>query len=347
MKKYILTRDAKDGEIVADDVYIDLYNIPVILKNSVINEYIKKKLLDFNISHIYVLRDTKESIENHNEYSETIVEEYTQLVKEMKGVFSNIARGGKLESNDIQSIANKLLNSSENICKIVEALHKFDNIDEYTYRHSINVALYSMFIGKWLGLEKKEIMHVIEASILHDIGKAKIPKEILNKKEALSKEEFDIIKEHATIGYNIIEEYSWLDYKVKQGVLQHHEREDGSGYPYGHKGEKICLYAKIIAVADIYDALTSERAYKPRKTPFDSFEEIINIGYNKLDIAVVRTFLNNIASFYSGTKVRLNNEEVGEIIYLPPNNIISPVIKVKDIYIDLKKHTIYKIAEIL
>ncbi len=347
MKQYINIRDCKDGDIVAEDIYFDIYNIPIIMKNSVINEYVKEKIMNYNIEFIHIIRNTSEAKKENILNKSSFKKEYEKNISKIKSFFANIAKGRKVDSNDIINISNSLMNSSGDICKVLETMHSFKNVDDYTFNHSINVALYSMLMGKWLELEEYEIRDIIKAGILHDIGKAKIPIDILNKKGSLTEEEFNKIKEHTTIGYNLCKEFNWLDEDIKKVVLFHHEREDGSGYPLGLKGDKISLYTKIVAIADIYDALTSERVYKAKQTPFDTFKHIIDLGYGKIDVLILRKFLSNIASFYTGEKVRMSNGEIGEIVFVPPHNIIYPIVKVDEMYHDLSKKPDYKIIEII
>ena len=138
--------------------------------------------------------------------------------------------------------------------KALRVLNEEKDFDEYTYTHSLNVALYAMLIGKWLRLDNNSIKNVIKAGVLHDIGKTKVPIEILNKKARLSDEEFDIIKKHTFYGYDLVRSTDCVSDEVCEAVLLHHEREDKSGYPYGIGGRQLGLYAKIVAVADVYDA---------------------------------------------------------------------------------------------
>ncbi len=234
-----------------------------------------------------------------------------------------------------------------NVSEVIKEINCVRNFDDYTYTHSINVALYAMFIEKWLRLEELEIRNVVKAGILHDIGKSKIPLSILNKKGSLTEEEFNKIKEHTTIGYNLCKEYNCINEDVKKVILYHHEREDSSVYPLGLKGDEINLYTKIIAIADIYDAITSERVYKPKRTPFETFKNIIDLGYGKIDVLILRTFLNNITSFYVGEEVKMSNGDISKIVFVPPNNITYPIVKVNNIYHDLSKNTDYKIIEMI
>ena len=219
--------------------------------------------------------------------------------------------------------------------------------DEYTYNHSINVAIYSVFIGNLLGLRKDEMKELSQAALLHDIGKSKVPGEILNKKGKLTEKEFEIVKRHALDGYIMSKRISCLTEEVREAILYHHEREDGSGYPFGYKGNKINLYGKIIAIADVYDALTSERVYKEKRTPFDAIEEFYRMGIYKFSMPLLSIFFKNIVQFYVNSKVRLNDGSVGRIEFVHPKYITKPIVNVNNRYLNLFEDDSIKIEEVV
>jgi HD-GYP domain-containing protein (c-di-GMP phosphodiesterase class II) len=189
---------------------------------------------------------------------------------------------------------------------------------------------------------------LVLAGLLHDIGKARIPEAIVKKHGKLEPEEYEFMKKHPTLGYNIVKDIPDIKDEIKEAILMHHERKDGTGYPQRVKGDEIGLYAKIISIADVYDAMTSERVYKKRITPFDTFREFESEGYQSFDTKIMLTFLSNIAAYYLGSRVRLDTGETGEIVYLPPQHISRPVIKVgKDRYVDMYRESDRRIVEML
>lgn len=143
------------------------------------------------------------------------------------------------------------------------------------------------------------------------------------------------MKSHSGIGYNLIKYLSDISQPIKEAVLSHHERLDGSGYPNGLIGDEISLYAKIIAIADVYDAMTQNRVYKKRVTPFETFETFKSFGIGIFDIAILNIFLKNIAVHYTGLNVVFDNGECGEIVYVPPYDITKPIILNGSNFIDL------------
>lgn len=234
-------------------------------------------------------------------------------------------------------LANNIYDKVFEVDYIMKYILDLENTDEYTFVHSVNVAFYSMLIGKWMKMSKYDIKLLIQAGILHDIGKIKIDNKILNKPGKLTYEEFKEMKNHPLYVYDMIKESTDIDDKIKKAVLFHHERMDGSGYPYKLAGSEISLYARIIAIADTYDAMTSNRVYKKKATPFKSFDMFLTEGIALYDVEVLNTFLSNISTYYIGSKVTLNSGQRGKIVYIPPYNISSPIIKVVSSYIDFFK----------
>ena len=174
----------------------------------------------------------------------------------------------------------------------------------------------------------------------------KIPNEILNKKGRLTTEEFNIIKNHTIWGYEMLEKVDGFNDGIKNAVLMHHERTDGSGYPFSMSVNSIGLYSKIIAIADVFDAMTSDRVYRKRMTPFDAFEMFKTIGVSMFDTTILDTFIKKISPYYTGINVVLSNGKRGRIVYIPPQDILSPVVEVQSDYLDLSTRSDAKILSI-
>ena len=153
----------------------------------------------------------------------------------------------------------------------------------------------------------------------------------------MTNEEFDEIKRHAIYGYEMVKTDKHLGEEIKEVILMHHEREDKSGYPLGVGGQDLSIYSKIVSVADVYDAMTSNRPYRKALTPFDAFNEFITISKNNLDVSIVNILTSRLSSYYTGSKVLLNNGEIGNIVYIPPHCIQKPVINVGKDFLDLSK----------
>lgn len=161
---------------------------------------------------------------------------------------------------------------------IINVLNKIKGIDEYTFTHSINTAFYSMLISMWMDLEDRQIINATQAGLLHDIGKIYIPNEILNKPGRLTQEEYEMIQKHTLYGYFLICEFEEINQEVKRAVLFHHERNNLAGYPLSACSDYVGLVSRIVAVADVYDAMTTDRVYKKAASPFEAIEFLENEG---------------------------------------------------------------------
>jgi putative nucleotidyltransferase with HDIG domain len=335
------------GDILAEDVNNEK-GITLAAKNTLINLYIKNRLIDLEIEYVWLfkLEEPLSSVNNIAKY-DGLMKSYKDTILLEKQLLNELTIGRKLDYQKVDEIAEVVYKNVDDSNHIAKCLMEIRTMDEYTYTHCVNVSFYSMLIAKWLKLSPQIIKDVIRAGLLHDIGKVKISNEILNKKGKLSSQEFEVIKKHSLYGYELIKDIPELSEGVKQAVLSHHERMDGSGYPQGLTGSTIGLYAKIVAVADVYDAMTQNRIYKNKVSPFEAFEMFSTIGLSAFDTDVLSIFLKHLSASYIGTNVLLSNGEKGEIVYIPPQEIISPIVSVGENYIDLSKETSLKVSMVL
>lgn len=347
-RKYVHIYQCKIGDVLASDVYNDFGSL-IISQDTVINEHVIKRLTIFGIRQlsVYEMQNAEETEKGKSASFEEFKKDYGKNINVMKQVLGDLVAGRKPDYEKVESVSTSIYSKINNISNIVECMNEVKNMDEYTYTHSVNVSVYALLIAKWLNLPEEETRNVVTTGILHDIGKSRISGAILNKKGPLLREEYEQIKKHANIGYQLSEDIPQLTDDIRKGILMHHEREDGKGYPFGTKGDNINRYAKIISVADVYDALTSERVYKKRVTPFDTFNELIRIGYGYFDTKVLMTFLSNISHYYVGSMVKMNNGETGKVIFVAPQSISEPIVSVNGNYIDLSQNKQLKIIEML
>lgn len=221
---------------------------------------------------------------------------------------------------------------------IFDMLHNMREIDDSTYAHCLNVALIARMLGEWLGLSEDDLEVLTLAGLLHDIGKCMIPPEIIKKPSHLTSSEYDEVKKHARYGAEILEKQP-LDQRVIRVALMHHERCDGSGYPMGLKDKEIDDFAKIIAIADVYDAMTANRCYRKGLCPFEVIATFEKEGLVKYDSRYILTFLNRIVDTYICNSVLLNDGTCGKIVLMNQKSLSRPVIHtLTNEYIDLTKH---------
>lgn len=231
-----------------------------------------------------------------------------------------------------------------NIFRLFEAVMAKDN---YTYEHSLGVGVIATLIGKWMKLPEGELASLTLAAILHDVGKIRVPTEILVKADPLSDEEKQVMKAHTVFGYELLKNTVGISHKMALVALQHHEREDGSGYPFGLGKDRIEHFSKIVAVADIFHAMSSNRPHKGPIPFFEIVTEMRHETFGKLEPYIVSLFINNITKRLVGKKVLLTDGRVGEIVLINPDNNIHPLIKLVDGFIDLNHDKSVQIKEII
>lgn len=259
---------------------------------------------------------------------------------------NRISNGGNVNIRDLFRLSNDLVKALKTKSELFGFLNHLRSVDEYTYSHSLNVSMLCNIFGQWLHLSKPEIENLTVAGLLHDIGKLSIDLGIINKPGKLTDDEFAIIKKHPELGYNIVKNLD-LPEEIKMGILMHHEKIDGSGYPLGIKDTKINNYAKIIAIADIYDAMTSVRSYHKKTSPFKVIRLFEKESYGLLDTKYLFVFLENIAYNYLHREVRLSNGEEGTIIFIHRSAPSKPIVDVGVAIIDMLDETKLDIDEIL
>ncbi len=263
-------------------------------------------------------------------------------IKEIKAVFEKVRNTNQIPFDFLRDRILPIIDDMSRHPHLKQILDHLERHDEYTYRHSIGVALISRFIGKAKGLHNEELQELTSAAFLHDIGKVKIPDEILNKPGKLSDEEFAQVKKHTVYGYDMISQTSGIPPRQAKVALQHHEREDGSGYPYGLKGDDIDPYSKMIAVADVFHAMISKRVYKDAVPIFKVLREMSENAYGRLEPSTTLCFLKRIMETMIGNDVVLSNGSQGKIIMVKADDPVHPLVEVKGTYIDLSKdHSVY------
>ena len=220
---------------------------------------------------------------------------------------------------------------------IMDMLMNVRDHDDITYTHSVNVALICGVFADWLQFTEEQKNTAIICGLFHDIGKLSISQHIIQKPARLTDEEFESIKQHKMAGYETLCKYN-VNEHVRNAALMHHEKCDGSGYPNGLMGSEIDDYAKLVTIADIYDAMTSQRVYRDPICPFEVIREFENDGLQKYDPRYILVFLENVANSYLNQRVHLSNGKEGNIIFINRSNLSQPTIHCDDGFINLKEH---------
>lgn len=338
----IKLHECKPGMKLAEDIYSSS-GVLVIGKESILDDKVLQRI---ETLHIHSLRVYQESNSRQEAEREKVYKEYGEKVEIVKDIIHDLSTGKALDVSTVNEVTASLGTEFSDMNSVMTCLDQVKSIDEYTYAHSVNVSLLCMLMGKWLKLDDVRVNELLQMGLLHDIGKSQIEVGIVNKPDKLSPAEYEEMKKHTTLGYRILQK-SQLSREVCMGVLMHHEREDGSGYPMAARGPQIPLYAKICAIADSYAAMTAARSYSTKQCPFTAFKVLQDENFGKMDPTLLSTFFSNMAHYYIGNHVLLDSGETGEIIHINPRNLFRPLLRIDNSIVDLSVEQNLNIIEIL
>lgn len=362
-KKIISIGEAVPGMIVAEDI-LGLQDYLIIPAHSELTNHSITRLKFYAISKIAIeILDDGEVAQQG--FTDMISDTYSEYVKKtpefkkFKGSYEVILQDFKhkmevindslkepLDSEELLNDIETVLSQSRNGTHVMHMLHCMRDNDDVTYAHSISTALFCNVVGRWLNYSEADVNVLTLAGLLHDIGKICIPSAILHKPERLTQMEFDIVKHHPLDGYKLLKNQK-LDPRILKVAFMHHERLDGSGYPNGLKGDQIDTFAQVVGLADIYIAMISPRTYRRACCPFDAISVFEKEGFMKFSPEILLPFLKNMANTYINCTVQLNDDSIGQIIMINPDNITKPVVKIGNAFVDLAKHKTLLIQELL
>lgn len=328
----------KDGCYLAKTIFDD--DGRALLREGVkLTDSLLKRIKDIHVYSLYIVDEYSE-----NEIEDVIKPELRQkAIKTIKETFSSVEKFTSLSENklsnnlikqrenyftSIYAIAEELIEEILSNKNIMVNLVDIKSMDSYTYQHSVNVAVLSLILGIQLQLNKFDLFDLCVGALIHDIGKTFIPKEILMKPASLTNAEFEIIKEHTEKGYQYLRGILAISSKARIVALQHHEKFDGTGYPEKRKGTEINFLARIVAIADVYDSLTSDRPYRRALSPNEAMEYIMANSNTHFDYNLVKAFSRAIIPYPKGTLVRLSNGEIGIVEDTLPNFPLRPTVKI-------------------
>ncbi|MCX7780460.1 MAG: HD domain-containing protein [Negativicutes bacterium] len=241
---------------------------------------------------------------------------YQHSVHAVERAFHLIRETGDVPVDALAKTADAITGDVCEVGNAVDQLYHLPPCDDYTLRHSVNVSVVAALIAMWLKLPADIVSAVALTGLMHDIGKAKLPPAILNQTRKLSASDYAEYMRHPVLGLELLADRTDIAWSVKTGILQHHEREDGSGYPRGLMARDIHPYAKIVAVADRYDEeLTINLEPDKVVSPYTSLE-ILWDAVNSLDAKTCITFYDNMTNFLSGNIVRLSDGRQGRVVYV-------------------------------
>jgi len=331
-KKSISISDIKVGMIAAADIYEG--NDMLLAKNQPVTELVITKL-----KQSYVIRSVEVYIESNlpGKKLNNTLSFNLQTIDELEDILNNFSVDlektfesiSAVKQNDIEELRTFTKNIRDKFTAtdaILKNIAFNRNEEESFYRHSINVAAISFILGKWLGITGKELNFLIYSAALHDFGKTKLDKNIVEKSSKLTVNEYKIFKTHPIIGYEFIKKFPYLDPSVGYGILMHHERIDGSGYPLGLKNGKIHKFAKIIAIADLFDEISSGRYSKGIISPFEVLYIIRQESFKRLDRKYCNMFINHMINFYIGEEITLNDKRKCKVVKVNIDDLLNPIL---------------------
>jgi len=243
-------------------------------------------------------------------------------------MFSEVRMGNALETEGAELLVNEISQSMMRNSNALLSLARLKNADEYTYLHSVAVCILMVALGKQLGIKGDQLKQVGVAGLLHDIGKMAIPNEVLNKPGSLTDQEFSIVKEHPRKGWEMLKTSYDVSDLALDVCLHHHERVDGQGYPEKLSGEALSLYARMGAVCDVYDAITSDRCYKKGWEPAEAIRRMVSWKNGHFDETILHAFVKTIGIYPNGTLLRLKSGHLGVVTEQSSRNLTMPRVKI-------------------
>lgn len=355
MALHRLTDELQPGSMLNQDVY-SRDKVLLLSKGSILTKENIRTIKRLGYKEINVLKvNTRQNITrvkralwNHIDKTKLMQfqKSYNQSAEEIIELIKYISDGHNVDVEKAYQIPKLILQDVGTPSNLFAYLNQIELLDNHTYGHCINVSLICSAICQWLNLQKDIAKGIIVSGLLHDIGKRYIDEKILNKPSLLTLDEWEKIKIHTIWGYRILKNANAPNMAC-MGALFHHEREDGNGYPLGLTGSRIPLTSKIIAVADVYDAMTSHRPYRSKICPFKVIEELKHEFFNSLDLKILIPFLIRVAECYVGETVRLSDGRVGQIAVINASHPAQPLIHTDDGVINLINEAGVEIEAIL
>lgn len=316
--KRVMVDELEEGMCISQDVLSESGAF-VLPKDTIVTNAIIRRLDTYHISFVYTDDNVGfqfENVQDTEEFQE-FQKTYEEVTDSMQNSFSDIITRNADDENVREIIEKGYLfyKNGGDKANILDMLHAMREYSDSTFLHSLNVAMIAAIIVKWLKWSEKDEETIFTAGLFHDIGKLLIPSEILNKPGKLTDEEYAIMKTHPVRGLEILKDYQ-LGADVLRGVVEHHERFDGSGYPFGKKGTEINRFARVLAISDVYDAMTAKRVYRGPVCPFDVISIFESEGLHYYDTEYVLTFISNVMETYMHSKVILSDGQKAEIIMI-------------------------------
>lgn len=360
MKSFIMVavNDLRPGMVLGENLFDSdgkvLLSMGIILKQSYIFKIMETAIESVRIESQDAGEASIDDAVEENYGAEINVSAARNQAKDvvkqsLQDVLVNNAVNGDLIISVVNKIIDELLNQED----IVINLSRLQMVDDYLFEHSVNVSIYSIITGIMMGLNKDKLLILGCGAMMHDVGKMLVNKTILNKPGLLSDEEYQHVKTHTTLGYELLTRNKQMHPDAALIALNHHERLDGNGYPNKTTSTDLSILSKIVAVVDVFDALTSDRVYSKRINHFKAMEYICSMIDVHFDEMVTKTFIKTVGFFYRGLVLQLSNGDIGVVVR---EDKALPVVKIVidshnqkvtgNFEVDLKKNPTVRIQDV-
>lgn len=317
----------REGMIVGQNMYGLNGEILARQGNELKDNYIKR-LSQYNIPYMYIIDKYSEDIEVQCTVSSSVKNEAVQNLKKLYNAILN-------ERGTYHDLMQNCLESIDKIVDdiIAEKVNLYDIFDiklleNYKYQHPIAVTIISVIIGKTLSLNALELYRLGVGAFFHDVGQMFVPKDVLNKKDSYTDSDFALMRKHPEDGYRFAKDKFYLPMKSYLAILQHHERFDGSGYPHKKEGQSISLYGRIVAIADVFDALSSEKTYRPALNPSKAFKTVIEDSGKAFDPDLIRIFAQKVSPYPVGYTLSLADDKIAIVVKNYEGKPFNPTVRV-------------------
>ena len=283
---------------------------------------------------------------------EVYVAAYEGAYVRVKKLIESLAGDKHWDEAMLQGLVSDILRDlASDGAKAVSQIHNMERTGDYIYHHSLHVAILAALLGRWLGWPREDRRELVAAGLFHDVGKLRIDAALLGKKGKLTEEEFATVRLHPAYGFEMMRQSAAEVHEgIKKGIMQHHERCDGSGYPEGLRRGEISPYGRLIAILDIYDAMAADRVYARRRSPFDIFKVLTeDMTAGRLDPEYTVYFMRQVCRSLIGNWVLLSNGDRGRIVYIAESRVTAlPMVQtVHDEFIDLEQRKDIRVEALL
>ncbi|NOU92233.1 HD domain-containing protein [Paenibacillus sp. LMG 31456] len=333
----------KIGVSIKKDIYNRVGNLLVPANTKLKEEDINKL-----VNHRVDLREIEFWIQKDHE---AVSDPVNQLIEDasiqVKEIFDAIRYGHSIPLMQIKKSLVPGIRKAAESANLFRLLSGLRSKDDYTYKHNIGVGVLATIIGKWMNLDENELSMLILGATLHDVGKMKVSNEILHKPGKLTDTEYQLMKRHTIDGYKLLKSTEGTPHRVALIALQHHEREDGSGYPFGLKGDRLDDLTQIVSIADVFHAMTTQRSYHAASSFFSVIKQMHSDVLGKFNAKIFFVFMNRMMESMVGNEALLTDGRRGTIVMANRFDPIRPLMKVDSYFIDLSKEHSVNLQEIL